>query len=77
MSSSSRGKEEPDELPVTPPFFCNICRKDISNEPRIKCLSCKNFDLCLDCFRAGSEIFPHESTHPYIVSDRRFAVLWR
>lgn len=55
------------ERAATPPFYCNICRKDISFEPRIKCLSCKNFDLCLDCFRVGAEIFPHEATHPYIV----------
>ena len=55
---------------ATPPFYCNICRKDISFEPRIKCLSCKNFDLCIDCFRVGAEIFPHEATHPYIVCRR-------
>ena len=55
---------------ATPPFYCNICRKDISSEPRVKCLSCKNFDLCLDCFRVGSEIFPHEATHPYIVIEK-------
>lgn len=44
-------------------YHCNYCHKDISNEVRIKCADCQDFDLCLDCFAVGVEVTPHKNTH--------------
>lgn len=46
-------------------FRCDYCKCDLTNKKRIKCCTCKNFDLCLDCFYSGVELFPHEQDHPY------------
>ncbi|KAK4745295.1 hypothetical protein SAY87_011607 [Trapa incisa] len=48
---------------------CNYCNKDISGRIRIKCATCPNFDLCIECFSVGAEITPHKSKHPYRVMD--------
>ena len=52
-----------DQAAVTPPFSslllptarpltieCDVCRTDISNQVRIKCAVCEDYDTCLDCF---------------------------
>jgi hypothetical protein len=44
-------------------YHCNYCHTDISNEVRIKCADCQDFDLCLDCFAVGVEVTPHRNTH--------------
>lgn len=34
-------------------YHCDYCHKDLSSTLRIKCAACKDFDLCLECFRCG------------------------
>jgi hypothetical protein len=31
-------------------YECDYCHQDISQQPRIRCAVCTDFDLCLDCF---------------------------
>ena len=31
-------------------YECDYCHSDISQQPRIRCAVCNDFDLCLDCF---------------------------
>ncbi|KAG7342131.1 Myb-like DNA-binding protein [Nitzschia inconspicua] len=31
-------------------YECDYCHQDISQQPRIRCAVCSDFDLCLDCF---------------------------
>jgi hypothetical protein len=31
-------------------YECDYCHSDISQQPRIRCAACYDFDLCLDCF---------------------------
>ncbi|KAI4383205.1 hypothetical protein MLD38_009072 [Melastoma candidum] len=50
-------------------YHCNYCNKDISGTIRIKCATCPNFDLCVECFSVGAEISPHKCNHPYRVMD--------
>lgn len=48
-------------------FHCNYCNKDITGKIRIKCCTCADFDLCIECFSVGAEVTPHKSNHPYSV----------
>ncbi|KAK3012248.1 hypothetical protein RJ639_011235, partial [Escallonia herrerae] len=48
-------------------YHCNYCNKDISGKIRIKCVMCSDFDLCVECFSVGAEVYPHKSNHPYRV----------
>lgn len=50
-------------------YHCNYCNKDISGKIRIRCATCPDFDLCIECFSVGAEINPHKSNHPYRVMD--------
>ncbi|KAA8537279.1 hypothetical protein F0562_027034 [Nyssa sinensis] len=50
-------------------YHCNYCNKDISGKIRIKCVTCPDFDLCIECFSVGAEVTPHKSNHPYRVMD--------
>ncbi|XP_073148495.1 transcriptional adapter ADA2 isoform X2 [Henckelia pumila] len=50
-------------------YHCNYCNKDISGKIRIKCVICSDFDLCIECFSVGAEVYPHKSSHPYRVMD--------
>ncbi|KZV31355.1 hypothetical protein F511_05459 [Dorcoceras hygrometricum] len=50
-------------------YHCNYCNKDISGKIRIKCVICSDFDLCIECFSVGAEVYPHQSSHPYRVMD--------
>ncbi|KAK9078144.1 hypothetical protein SSX86_002201 [Deinandra increscens subsp. villosa] len=50
-------------------YHCNYCNKDISGKIRIKCACCSDFDLCVECFSVGGEVYPHKSNHPYRVMD--------
>ncbi|XP_042039791.1 transcriptional adapter ADA2-like isoform X1 [Salvia splendens] len=50
-------------------YHCNYCNKDISGKTRIKCVVCSDFDLCVECFSVGAEVFPHKSSHLYRVMD--------
>ncbi|PON38112.1 Transcriptional adaptor [Parasponia andersonii] len=50
-------------------YHCNYCNKDITGKIRIKCCTCADFDLCIECFSVGAEVTPHKSNHPYRVMD--------
>ena len=50
-------------------FACMYCQKDISNVVRIRCATCANVDLCVECFSVGVELHPHKAYHPYHVID--------
>ncbi|XP_027185891.1 transcriptional adapter ADA2b [Coffea eugenioides] len=50
-------------------YHCNYCKKDITGRTRIKCAACSDFDLCIECFSVGAEVYPHKSNHPYRVMD--------
>eukprot|EP00884_Botryococcus_braunii_P017869 jgi/Botrbrau1/4766/Bobra.0137s0038.1 len=50
-SAGSAVQEEP--VSNRAQYHCNYCSRDISNVVRIKCAVCTDFDLCVDCFRAG------------------------
>ena len=50
-------------------YHCNYCQRDISAAVRIKCAVCPDFDLCLECFSVGAQVWPHRSDHAYRVVD--------
>ncbi|EGG13494.1 myb domain-containing protein [Cavenderia fasciculata] len=50
-------------------YHCDYCQKDLSNVVKIKCSVCEDFDLCLECFSVGAEIYPHKNHHDYQVID--------
>ncbi|XAR53870.1 hypothetical protein NMG60_11022579 [Bertholletia excelsa] len=50
-------------------YHCNYCNKDITGKIRIKCATCPDFDLCVECFSVGAEVTPHKSDHSYRVMD--------
>lgn len=60
-------------------YECDFCRRDVSPFPRIRCATCVDFDLCLDCFASSSlsnskttaqQQHPyHKPTHCYRVAD--------
>jgi transcriptional adapter 2-alpha len=53
------------------PKLCSYCRRDISLQFRVKCAeaTCKDWELCADCFAVGNCLYPHESSHAYHVID--------
>ncbi|KAF8248924.1 hypothetical protein K440DRAFT_622927, partial [Wilcoxina mikolae CBS 423.85] len=46
-----------------PEYFCDCCYKDLTREPRARCVECKNYDICLDCFSVGETSLKHRTTH--------------
>ena len=46
---------------------CATCQRDISEEVYIKCLTCKGFNQCMECFSVGNESRSHLRTHPFMV----------
>eukprot|EP00808_Paulinella_micropora_P024718 g29535.t1 len=64
---SESGKEEAKRGGAQ--YHCDYCREDITNQIRIKCAECQDFDLCLVCFSNGCQVFPHQNTHAYRVMD--------
>lgn len=65
MSSNSKG----DAGRSGAQYHCDYCRKDISSTVRIRCAECADFDLCLECFSVGVEVYPHKNNHKYRVID--------
>jgi transcriptional adapter 2-alpha len=51
------------------PSFCSYCRRDTTQQCRIKCADCQNIFLCTDCFCSGVEFNTHKPTHPYQIND--------
>ncbi|KAL5838851.1 hypothetical protein ACOSQ3_016020 [Xanthoceras sorbifolium] len=57
-------------------YHCNYCNKDITGKIRIKCAVCPDFDLCVECFTVGAELYPHKCNHPYrVMNDLSFPLL--
>ena len=50
-------------------YTCDYCQRVISNQFRVQCAICEDFDLCGDCFAVGAEKYPHEASHDYRVID--------
>lgn len=50
---------------------CTYCEEKFNSKRGIyiKCTTCQDIKLCLDCFSAGAEIAEHESNHPYELVD--------
>ena len=48
-------------------ILCCKILQDITSSVRIKCAECKDFDLCLECFAAGKQVYPHSASHAYRV----------
>lgn len=50
---------------------CTYCEEKINAKRGIyiKCTSCPDIKLCLECFSAGATIAQHESDHPYELID--------
>eukprot|EP01071_Lankesteria_metandrocarpae_P010570 Lankesteria_metandrocarpae@DN5351_c1_g1_i1.p1 len=53
-------------LGVSSQFHCDFCGMDISNNIRIRCAECSDFDLCVDCFSRGREAKSHSNHHGYM-----------
>jgi transcriptional adapter 2-alpha len=51
-------------------YHCDYCNRDITNQVRIRCAECQEFDLCLDCFSVGAEIQSHKRSHSYRVMEK-------
>ncbi|KAG5518836.1 hypothetical protein PMAC_002366 [Pneumocystis sp. 'macacae'] len=51
-------------------YHCDICALDISRVTHIRCAKCDDFDLCIPCFSAGSEIGTHKSDHSYRIMEQ-------
>ncbi|XP_059482151.1 transcriptional adapter 2B [Neocloeon triangulifer] len=47
---------------------CTHCQQDIEGL-KIRCATCPDFDLCLQCFACGAEIGGHKFNHPYQFMD--------
>ena len=58
------------ELSYKIPEKCVICKKELKDEPIIRCYECSCVDLCVQCFSLGLETQQHQSHHKYQV-DRR------
>ena len=48
---------------------CTYCQNSIESVT-VKCVECKQFDLCLQCASCGVEIGSHKKDHDYIVLDK-------
>jgi transcriptional adapter 2-alpha len=50
-------------------YSCQYCKRDITQQCRIKCAECINVELCTDCFSVGVEFENHKNLHSYRISD--------
>lgn len=57
--------------------FCSTCHKDISSECYIKCIICKGYNQCLECFSLGYESKCHLRSHKYILLEPELKPLYR
>lgn len=69
MSSSSDKKDFLHVGGKSVVYTCNHCGSNISQEIRIRCAVCPDFDLCGDCFAVGAETHPHKNTYDYRIVD--------
>jgi len=46
---------------------CKKCNLDIGDIVRIKCATCSDMELCVECFADGAELEGHKKDHPYLV----------
>lgn len=57
---------------------CTYCEERFNSKYgiHVECRSCKDMNLCLDCFAAGAEIGEHLSNHPYeLIDSGSFSVI--
>ncbi|XP_054281115.1 transcriptional adapter 2B-like isoform X2 [Macrosteles quadrilineatus] len=45
-------------------YRCSHCQYKIDGL-RVRCATCSDFEMCLQCFTNGAEIGPHRNDHPY------------
>lgn len=48
-------------------YSCDVCEKDITHLVIVRCATCSDYDVCVDCFREGKESGDHKNSHPYRV----------
>lgn len=53
---------------------CAICKKELKEEPIIKCIECSCLDICTQCFSFGLETQQHRSYHEYRVDRRHIPI---
>lgn len=58
------------DLTIKQEDTCAICKKELKDEPIVKCDECFCLDLCVQCFSLGLETQQHRNFHRYRV-DRR------
>lgn len=63
--SSTEASVESNKKSSGAEYKCDYCRDDITEETRIRCAECKDFDLCVTCFTQKLEVHPHKCTHKY------------
>ncbi|KAA8911833.1 hypothetical protein FN846DRAFT_377081 [Sphaerosporella brunnea] len=49
--------------PRTADYFCDRCNIDLTHAPRARCVTCSNYDLCLDCLILGETSLRHRLSH--------------
>jgi transcriptional adapter 2-beta len=57
---------------------CTYCEERFNSKYgiHVKCQTCQDMKLCLDCFSAGAEIGEHSSDHPYeLVDSGSFSII--
>lgn len=57
---------------------CTYCEERFNSKYgiHVKCQTCQDMKLCLDCFSAGAEIGEHTSDHPYeLVDSGSFSII--
>lgn len=47
--------------------YCSACQREITNERYIKCLKCRSYQLCLECFSTGQCTELHDVNHKILV----------
>ena len=58
--------------PTPKRFFCNFCRMDFITGPRLHCLNCEDFDLCVACDKLNDEAIAngkkaiHQEDHVFV-----------
>lgn len=47
--------------------YCHFCERDITRRIYICCETCRNAEICVECFANGTENAKHKKGHPYRV----------
>mmetsp|Transcript_1887 Transcript_1887/g.3299 ORF Transcript_1887/g.3299 Transcript_1887/m.3299 type:complete len:602 (+) Transcript_1887:46-1851(+) len=68
-TSNSNNDGEAKTTKPTGLFHCDFCGIDVTQQIRIKCAICQDFDLCVNCFASGAEKGTHKNNHDYSVME--------